>query len=413
MTLTKLTADVENISKLPDLPNQNGGLTPAQLKAKYDQAGKDIKDFINNILISELPSEFATKEELDGIVLGQIPNDSLTEEKMASSMKKDIVGGVASYSSLKDIANYQTPTIVGTQIQLQKSNSSRLFFKLGSDLSGGDITISLDGGSEVNLKDIDDVNVTELSKGFIEVVDNATFFTYAPKGAKLDSIVTAIEDKGGTITEPKKVDDVATAIDNVSSWDDDLIAENIVNGKNIFGVVGNAGTIKSIQRGSVYLSRAITHITLDSINLDNSIILLSCDGVGGGETISPAYTYTMGHFTNSTTLTLETARASSSSRAFIGWQVIEFEPTAIKSMQSGVTAGVRMSPTTYYMNLSVTSVDLTKSLLILSAKTTLTSSSSGQYFYYMDDSHTIRFYTKSDASAVDTYTFSWFLIEFN
>ncbi|MCT4686347.1 hypothetical protein [Vallitalea sp.] len=93
-------------------------------------------------------------------------------------------------SQLADIANYksdtdeyQTPVIVGTQIQLQRqSDTKRLFFKLSADLTGGDITISLDGGTtSKNLKDIENVNVTELSKGFVEVVEESSFFTYAPK----------------------------------------------------------------------------------------------------------------------------------------------------------------------------------------------------------------------------------------
>ena len=85
---------------------------------------------------------------------------------------------------------YQTPTIVGTQIQLIKqSDTTRLFFKLDADLSGGDITISLDAGATSKpLVDIDGVAVTELSKGFVEVVENAVNFTYAPKGSNtLDS----------------------------------------------------------------------------------------------------------------------------------------------------------------------------------------------------------------------------------
>jgi hypothetical protein len=85
---------------------------------------------------------------------------------------------------------YQTPTISGTQIQLQKqSDTSILRFKLGADLSGGAITISLDDGTtEKPLVDVEGVAVTELSKGFVEVVDDAVNFTYAPKGASLKEV---------------------------------------------------------------------------------------------------------------------------------------------------------------------------------------------------------------------------------
>jgi hypothetical protein len=47
MAFTRLENDVANISKLSDRPNQNDGLSAAQLKGRFDKAGVDIKDFIN------------------------------------------------------------------------------------------------------------------------------------------------------------------------------------------------------------------------------------------------------------------------------------------------------------------------------------------------------------------------------
>ena len=47
MAITLFNKNVENVSQLSDLPNSEQGLTAAQLKAVFDQAGVDIKDFIN------------------------------------------------------------------------------------------------------------------------------------------------------------------------------------------------------------------------------------------------------------------------------------------------------------------------------------------------------------------------------
>jgi len=105
---------------------------------------------------------------------------------------------------------YQTPIIDGTQIQLQKqSNTKILKFRLDADLSGGAITISLDGGATSKpLVDIDGVAVTKLPKGFVEVVEDAVNFTYAPKGKgasldleKVDAVVFSAESEsyGGSI----------------------------------------------------------------------------------------------------------------------------------------------------------------------------------------------------------------------
>lgn len=57
MAFTRLENDIANISKLSNRPNQNDGLSAAQLKGRFDKAGVDIKDFINEVLIGELESE--------------------------------------------------------------------------------------------------------------------------------------------------------------------------------------------------------------------------------------------------------------------------------------------------------------------------------------------------------------------
>lgn len=54
MAYTHFDTDVENVSNLSDLPNESDGLTAAELKAVFDKAGVDIKNFLNGTLIPEL-----------------------------------------------------------------------------------------------------------------------------------------------------------------------------------------------------------------------------------------------------------------------------------------------------------------------------------------------------------------------
>lgn len=49
--IEKLTADVEQVSKLSDLPNQEDGLTAAELKAAFDKGPKALKEYINETLV--------------------------------------------------------------------------------------------------------------------------------------------------------------------------------------------------------------------------------------------------------------------------------------------------------------------------------------------------------------------------
>ena len=54
MALTTFNEDMEIISKQSTYPNDADGMTPEELKASHDKAGKLIKEYINNTLLKEL-----------------------------------------------------------------------------------------------------------------------------------------------------------------------------------------------------------------------------------------------------------------------------------------------------------------------------------------------------------------------
>jgi hypothetical protein len=54
MALEQFTKDMAIISKLDDEPNDVGGLTGAELKAKFDEGGEALQEYINNTLIPSL-----------------------------------------------------------------------------------------------------------------------------------------------------------------------------------------------------------------------------------------------------------------------------------------------------------------------------------------------------------------------
>lgn len=59
MAITLFNEDVENVSQLSDLPNSEEGYTSAELKAIFDKAGKDIKEWLNGTHIPELNNAVA------------------------------------------------------------------------------------------------------------------------------------------------------------------------------------------------------------------------------------------------------------------------------------------------------------------------------------------------------------------
>lgn len=91
MALSKFEKDMGIISALDDEPNDVGGLTAAELKAKFDEGGQALKEFINETLTKEVDEQKASKEEIHGIVLGQIPDGSITIDKMSPSFMNSIL----------------------------------------------------------------------------------------------------------------------------------------------------------------------------------------------------------------------------------------------------------------------------------------------------------------------------------
>ena len=54
MSITKFEKDMRVIQALPDEPNDVGGLTPAQVKAKFDEGGEALKSYLNETLLPQL-----------------------------------------------------------------------------------------------------------------------------------------------------------------------------------------------------------------------------------------------------------------------------------------------------------------------------------------------------------------------
>ena len=88
MALTKNNTKVTNIQELMDIVIDQS----TTVKALFDKSNVDMKTYINDTLTVEIDAQFATKTELDifatkvevqGVVLGQIPDGTLTPAKLS------------------------------------------------------------------------------------------------------------------------------------------------------------------------------------------------------------------------------------------------------------------------------------------------------------------------------------------
>lgn len=61
MAINKLTKNLNYIQALSDRPNTADGITSSQLKELFDQAGNDIKEYLNNTMIPSIEEELSNQ----------------------------------------------------------------------------------------------------------------------------------------------------------------------------------------------------------------------------------------------------------------------------------------------------------------------------------------------------------------
>lgn len=132
----------------------------------------------------------------------------------------------------------------------------------------------------------------------------------------------------------------------------------IVNDLSIHGLIGGGGkNIKSLQRGSHTMTATSNNITINSVDISKSIVKISIksNSATGNERVS----FVLARLANSTTLTLEIDLFSAGIMPVVEWEVIEFNN--VKSLQRGTFTFSATST-----NVTITSVDTTKSVIFFS-----------------------------------------------
>ena len=82
MAIPRLEADVQIISKIPDYPGAQGGLSPDAFRAKFDEAPTIIKDYINNVMLPKVDETVDVAALINGII-----DPTLTEKGKAAQAK--------------------------------------------------------------------------------------------------------------------------------------------------------------------------------------------------------------------------------------------------------------------------------------------------------------------------------------
>lgn len=132
MALTRFSGDADVISQLSNQPNDNDGLSAAQLKAKFDQYGADFKDYFNNVFIPEVESAInaaaagvGTSGFSGAIILdGTVMAEKLSTVSGVEAVKTEVVrDGAITKPKLSAAVQATLDEVAGKQNQLTFDNS--------------------------------------------------------------------------------------------------------------------------------------------------------------------------------------------------------------------------------------------------------------------------------------------------
>ena len=136
MAFDRMTDDMNIISKLPDEPNDEGGMTASALKATFDKAGTLAKTAINKLIAALGASTAAgnigfsptagvnktniqaaienVQSQIAGVALGSIPDGSITAQQLAASaVTAEKVADRALVIDVSDQVALDRPTVNG------------------------------------------------------------------------------------------------------------------------------------------------------------------------------------------------------------------------------------------------------------------------------------------------------------
>ena len=153
MSLTKFEKDMDVVQKLDDEPNDVGGLTSAALKAKFDEGGEAVKEYLNDVLLPALDAYMTrtdnphavTKAQVD---LGDVDNTADADKPVSTAQQ-------AAIALKADIAAVLTKT--NTSVFTPSASYHPATKKYVDDTTAGVVLGQIPDGTVTEAKMTDDV----------------------------------------------------------------------------------------------------------------------------------------------------------------------------------------------------------------------------------------------------------------
>ena len=238
--IPRVTDELGTVSTLDDRPNDTGGLTAAELKAKFDADAGTLKDYVNDVLIPFLEGTSAAEslgittipgfsadniqtalEEIIGamqeVTQGSVADGSITLAKLAAEVTAVALGGAAA-----------SHTHGAGDINSGVLNADRIPVLDGTKLGAGSVGTAQLGAAAVTAEKLAALAVLaqHIANGAVTTQKLAEGAVTAEKIAALAITAALIADK--TITAAKLADKTVTA---------EKLADNIPYTK--FGLAAN------------------------------------------------------------------------------------------------------------------------------------------------------------------------------
>ena len=244
MALPTLNDDLAIISKLDDLPNDVGGLTAAELKAKFDEAAGAIQTYINGTLLPYLESISAAGDvgittisgiaaatnvqealealelNIEGVTQGAVADNSITNAKMANNAidTANIIDDAVTSGKIADgailTAHFSAGAVDNTAMGANAVKTT--------NIADGAVTTAKLADSAVTSAKINDGAVTQ-NKLSTSAIVAANIASNAVETAKIkdknvttakldDSAVTTVKINDSAVTTVKIADGAVTTV---------------------------------------------------------------------------------------------------------------------------------------------------------------------------------------------------------
>ena len=218
--IPRVTDELGTVSTLDDRPNDTGGLTAAELKAKFDADAGTLKDYVNDVLIPFLEGTSAAAsigiatisgfsagniqtalEEIIGamqeITQGSVADGSITLAKLAAEVTAIAIGGAAA-SHTHGAGDISSGTL----------DSSRIPVLDASKLDAGSVGSSQLASSAVTTQKIKDAAVTADKIAALSVLEQNIANGAVTTQKLADKTITAAKLADKTVTAEKLADNI-------------------------------------------------------------------------------------------------------------------------------------------------------------------------------------------------------------